>query len=68
MTVPLNDISANVRSEGRKLVVEQHSAKSDDLESDYQFFRTLVKNNIFQLTNVSGNIRDVRKVEKRSLD
>lgn len=27
---------------------------AEELENDYQFFRTLVKNNIFKLKNVTG--------------
>ncbi|XP_060873439.1 uncharacterized protein LOC132947214 [Metopolophium dirhodum] len=58
MTEQLNESPEKIQSEGRqpKIVVDprlQSSHGSDDLENDYQFFRTLVKNNIFQLTNVS---------------
>jgi len=59
MTQQLNESPEKIQSEGRlpKIVADprlQSSHGSDDLENDYQFFRTLVKNNIFQLTNVSG--------------
>lgn len=59
MTEQLNESSEKIQSEGRQPNVAvdprlQSSHGSDDLENDYQFFRMLVKNNIFQLTNVSG--------------
>ncbi|XP_060849047.1 uncharacterized protein LOC132928419 [Rhopalosiphum padi] len=58
MTEQLNETSETIRSEGKKPSISedqslQNSQMLDDLESDYQFFRKLVKNNIFQLTNVS---------------
>lgn len=59
MTEQLTEFSEKIQSKGRQpnIVVDprlQSSHGSDDLENDYQFFRTLVKNNIFQLTNLSG--------------
>ncbi|XP_022162480.1 uncharacterized protein LOC111028232 [Myzus persicae] len=58
MTEQLNESPEKIRSEARQpsIAVDprlQKSHESDDLENDYQFFRTLVKNNIFQLTDVS---------------
>lgn len=32
----------------------QSDGNAGDVESNYQFFRTLVKRNIFQMTNVNG--------------
>lgn len=71
MTEQLNESPEKIQSEERqpKIVVDpilQSSNGSDDLENDYQFFRTLVKNNIFQLINVSGTADTVQFI--RSLD
>ena len=59
MTEQINKTPENIQSEGLQPSIAakpklQSVHWSDDLENDYQFFRTLVKNNIFQLTNVSG--------------
>lgn len=61
MTEQLNGTPENFQSNGRqpsiavdRRLLQSAQKSSDDLENDYQFFRTLVKNNIFQLTKVSG--------------
>ncbi|KAE9539447.1 hypothetical protein AGLY_004699 [Aphis glycines] len=59
MTEQLNETPENNRNERRQLSIsidqkpKVNSQMSDNLENDYQFFRKLVKNNIFQLTDVS---------------
>jgi len=67
MTEQLNKLSEKIQSEGRQpsIVLDprlQSSHGSDDLENDYQFFRTLVKNNIFQLTNLSGTTDTIQLI------
>jgi hypothetical protein len=72
MTEQLNGTSETIRSEGKKPSISadqslQNSQMLNDLESDYQFFRKLVKNNIFQLTNVSGTVNKILSIPKPNL-
>lgn len=47
-------VSESYLSESKNSSSVQNDDNLDDLESNYQFFRNLVKRNIFQMTNING--------------
>lgn len=73
MTKQLNETPENNQNERRQpsISIDQkpkvNSQVSDNLENDYQFFRKLVKNNIFQLTNVSGTADTIKCFVRKSI-
>lgn len=73
MTEQLNETPENNRNERRQLSIsidqkpKVNSQVSDNLENDYQFFRKLVKNNIFQLTDVSGTSDTIKCFVHKSI-
>jgi len=62
----VNETPENNQNEKQQLSIsidqkpKVNSQMSDNLENDYQFFRKLVKNNIFQLTDVSGTADTIK--------
>lgn len=73
MTEQLNETPENNRNERRQLSIsidqksKVNSQVSDNLENDYQFFRKLVKNNIFQLTDVLGTSDTIKCFVHKSI-
>lgn len=73
MTEQLNETPKNNRNETRQLSIsidqklKVNSQVSDNLENDYQFFRKLVKNNIFLLTDISGTSNIIKFFVHKSI-